>query len=74
MPNCTICNKDICNHGFFRIKDGKAYCFYCKSTDLSLYCLPMYEGKVDFSSDVFSHVCKECHEKACNDQNVPFPR
>ncbi len=64
---CSICSRMICPHSTIHIKGLYHMCFICnevgKGEPPPTYCLPSYEGKVDFSSDVYSKVCKQCYVK-----------
>ena len=58
---CFCCQVVLCRHGHYLVSNGKATCRHCNQ-DLAMYCLPTHEGKVDFNSDVYSSVCRRCHD------------
>ena len=65
--NCAMCEKLLCCHGSNTVCGPMWKCSKCGAIGINgpppLYCLPTYEGKVTAASDVFSTVCKECHDK-----------
>ena len=65
--NCAICEKPFCRHGSNTVSGPVWRCTHCGAIGINgpspTHCLPMYEGKVMIESDVFSSVCKECHDK-----------
>lgn len=82
---CGICGKKVCNHASFTLKGYVQTCSSCgKQTNLkngdSLVpcCLPMENGEMDLTSEVFTAVCDECHDehsctcpKECDCENPP---
>lgn len=63
--SCAICSVDLCHHGRITVMDGKPYCNDCGKERWTgeVNCLPMYEGEVDYQSDVCFTVCDECYSK-----------
>jgi len=65
--NCAICEALICCHGTHTVSSQIWKCAGCGSIGIngpaSIYCLPIHEGKVMALTDVFSSVCKECHDR-----------
>jgi hypothetical protein len=61
--HCKICDVFICPHGSLSIRGKTITCITCNMSPPERFCLPFYEGKVDFESDVFAPVCKACHDK-----------
>lgn len=61
---CNICYIKLCNHPIIVYSsNNKVECKTCNATDLTRYCLPYEDGEVNFESDVFIPVCKDCHDK-----------
>ncbi len=60
--HCRCCRRKMCIHPIVRYKNGKKTCQICSKPVEQNY-LPMREGKVDFSSDLFAIVCPECHRE-----------
>lgn len=58
--NCRICDVGLCLHGMTLIKGNTVTCLRCNMSPPESYCLPFYEGKVNFESHVSSPVCKAC--------------
>lgn len=76
---CAICEKELCGHGIVHVHgfalDSMNECIFCGAVDFGRrpgqYCLPIYEGRVDFNSDVFGTVCQECHDRYCTTSAPP---
>jgi len=63
---CGICEKWACQHGRYNIKGNISTCCDCGESfegGVHGYCLPFLEGEINFESDYFRTVCKECHDK-----------
>ncbi len=89
MIECWVCEKPVCQHGHLRViqlagsKVAVTKCVHCGAGGVGeeppVFCLPTYEGEVDWSSDVSSTVCPDCHDKAIlkeltwNRQNMTQP-
>lgn len=67
---CCVCGMDLCLHPIVLVH-GFSYtpmheCLCCGAVGFGKmphgYCLPMYDGEVDFNSDVYGPVCRECHD------------
>jgi len=71
--DCALCGKPVCLHGRQRViqlagsKVSVSKCHHCGAGGINgapdVFCLPTYEGRVDFSSDVYSTVCPDCHDR-----------
>jgi len=72
VEKCALCGKSVCQHGSLRViqlagsKLAVTKCNFCGAGGVgeepAIFCLPTHEGKVNFSSDVYSTVCPGCHE------------
>lgn len=60
--HCRCCRKKMCIHPIARYKNGEKICQVCSKPAETNY-LPMKNGKVDFSSDLFAIVCPECDKE-----------
>ena len=65
---CSLCGKDCCNHASQTMNNGVFTCNMCGEECPENYCLPFYEGQVDFASECFGTVCRQCCDKylPCN--------
>jgi len=65
---CAFCETEICRHGSLSVSADVVTCSACGAVACRrqppVYCLPTYEGRVCWESDVFSTVCKKCHDSA----------
>ena len=60
---CHFCGVFCCPHGAQHVKGNKVTCLSCNASPPENYCLPVYEGKYEPDSDVYTLVCKSCHDK-----------
>lgn len=64
MEQCGLCDKYYCGHHSRSLSDGIWTCTNCGNEAIpSIYCLPFLDGEVNFDSDCYRSVCKECHDK-----------
>jgi transcription elongation factor Elf1 len=68
---CKICGKDACQHPRLHVHDNIYECLDCgqcgANTPPIKYALPFYEGKVDWHSDVYFFVCRNCYYEVTHD-------
>ena len=85
MENCALCGSELCPHSSQTtgIRTAIIECDKCGEAGLigfcavPNYCLPTYEGRVDWTSDVYSTVCTKCYfihvEHECVGDDEPDP-
>jgi len=69
---CKICHCDACEHPrLLGHGDGRRECIDCGQTSINTnpmkYALPFYEDKVDWHSDIYFPVCRNCYYKVTRD-------
>jgi len=61
---CALCNQPICLHGMVQIKNDLHLCIECGASAQGhkppVHSLPIYEGHVEASCEVWSPVCEAC--------------
>jgi hypothetical protein len=63
MSECALCHEVICLHGIYGVYAGDKHCHLCKEVNPELYCLPLYEGAVDWNEKTYFSVCKSCYTR-----------
>lgn len=67
MMQCAICSGSICTHGIIHIIGDKLKCIECGKVGINqkpaVLSLPIYQGKLNRGSNVWSPVCDPCYNK-----------